>query len=488
MSNGGGFHYKTVLLSMSSIAEGTQIDAYRVTRLLGTGGMGAVYEAVHSEINRKVAIKVLHAHISARPEFKIRFTNEAKIANLVDHPGLVQVIGYGHLPDGAAFLVMEYLKGETLGDRLKRSGGVLSLSDTVRLAYLIADSLDAAHSKGVIHRDLKPDNVMIVPDRNVPGGERTKLLDFGIAKLADNTDTAHVPTQTGAMMGTPAYMSPEQCKGLRDLDARTDVYALGVMLYVMLSGKPPFEGSVMEVASKHMFEAPPPLDSMMPGVQPDIAELALRMLAKDKTLRPTMSEVVATLSTLIEHNPTLKAQPPPVTRPAGSGRVQLRWLWLGLPIGAVAMVAITLLAFTLNKPHASRRHDANLPKPGGEAEKPRFVRWDIDSEPPGAKVISEPDGRHLCMTPCKREQPLGTGMIKVHVQLDGYADAVLQLAAGSDEQRLVSLSKLDSGAPAQGAAGAKDPRVPKKKSRAGIDSAMKSPNKTVPYMTPQPEK
>lgn len=488
MSTGGGCQYKPVLLSMSTIAEGTQIDAYRVTRLLGTGGMGAVYEAIHSEINRKVAIKVLHAHISARPEFKVRFTNEAKIANIVDHPGLVQVIGYGHLPDGAAFLVMEYLKGETLGDRLKRSGGMLPLSDTVRLAYLIADSLDAAHSKGVTHRDLKPDNVMIVPDRNVPGGERTKLLDFGIAKLADHTDAAHVPTQTGAMMGTPTYMSPEQCKGLRDLDARTDVYALGVMLYVMLSGKPPFDGSVMEVASKHMFEAPPPLDSMVPGVQPDIAKLALRMLAKDKTLRPTMSEVAATLSTLIEHRSTLKPQPLPKTKPAWSGRVQLRWLWLGLPIGAVALATITLHAFTLNKPQASRRHDADLPAPGGEAEKPGFVRWDIDSEPRGAKVISEPDGRHLCMTPCKREQPLGTGMIKVHVQLDGYADVVLQLATGSDEQRRVSLNKLDGKAPALSAAPAKDPPATKKKSRAGIDLATKNLNKTVPYMTPQPEK
>jgi len=138
---------------MSSLPEGTQIGAYRVGTLLGKGGMGAVYEATHSEINRKVAVKVLHARFAEKSEFKVRFTNEAKIANLVEHPGLVQIFDYGQLPDGAAYLVMEYLKGETLGSRIKRCGGILPLRDAIRMAHLIADSLEAAHSKGVLHRD-----------------------------------------------------------------------------------------------------------------------------------------------------------------------------------------------------------------------------------------------------------------------------------------------------------------------------------------------
>ena len=496
---------------MSVIPEGTQIGVYRVSRLLGMGGMGAVYEAIHSEINRKVAIKVLHAHFAEKPEFKVRFTNEAKLANVVDHPGLVQIADYGQLSDGAAYLVMEYLKGETLSERIKRSGGMLSQSDAIRFAYLVADSLEAAHSKGVIHRDLKPDNVMIVPDRNVPGGERTKLLDFGIAKLADDTDSAHIPTQTGMMMGTPSYMSPEQCRGLRDLDARTDVYAFGAMLYVMLSGKPPFTGSLMEVVSKHIFEPPPALETLAPGVSPRIAALSLRMLSKDKASRPTMSEVASELEDMLEHRPLLKRTPLPEQGITDSATVPLpaqgaltlpqkvlpkqvrpatlapSWRRLGVPVGAGVLVSIGLLAIVLSKLQASDLNHRTSTESGMNT-KPRFVRWIIDSEPRGAKIIRESDGRQLCTTLCNREQQFGADVIEVQVHLDGYADTVLQLATNSDERRLVTLNKMDSGAPEIRPDPGKNRPIAGKKLRQSLGSAASTTGKSVTRAMPQPEK
>lgn len=452
---------------MSSLPEGTQIGAYRVGTLLGKGGMGAVYEATHSEINRKVAVKVLHARFAEKSEFKARFTNEAKIANLVEHPGLVQIFDYGQLPDGAAYLVMEYLKGETLGARIKRCGGILPSRDALRLAHLIADSLEAAHSKGVLHRDLKPDNVMIVPDRNVPGGERTKLLDFGIAKLADGTDAAPIQTETGAIMGTPPYMSPEQCRGLRDLDGRTDVYSFGAMLYVMLSGKPPFQGTQMEVITKHLMEVPPPLESMAPNVSPRLAALALRMLAKDKASRPSMHEVVSELETMLDYRPVPKSVPekslaesdtvalppervstvpgtvpPTEVRTAVSASPSRKPLLV--PVGATAL-AVLLAAILLLALRPAPKPTESPPKPTDPPPKPMTVLWTIASEPSGARVIREADGKQLCVTPCTREQPIGDGVVEVQLQKAGYAEAVLQLPSNASAQRQVRLEKLPPG-------------------------------------------
>jgi serine/threonine protein kinase len=472
--------------------------------------MGAVYEAVRSDINRTVAIKVLHPQFAEKPEFKIRFTNEARIANVVDHPGLLQIADYGQLPDGSAYLVMEYLRGETLGTRIKRSGGILSPSEAVRLAHLVADSLEAAHSKGVIHRDLKPDNVMIVPDRNVSGGERTKLLDFGIAKLADDTEAAQVQTQTGMIMGTPAYMSPEQCRGLKDIDSRTDVYALGVMLYVMCSGKAPFSGTQVAVISGHLVEQPPMLDSIAPSVSPRLAALAFRMLSKEKASRPSMREVVAELEEMIEYRPSAKHVSLPekfasdsatvplptdrlITLPAAIPSTQVRsepplpfpWWKHRLTVVGVALISVALLASLTWRVAAPRSGETPI-RPS--TAKPAFVQWSIDSEPHGAKVIRELDGKQLCTTPCNREQPIGTDAIEVQVHLDGYSDVVLQLATHVNEQRRLTLEKLKLAAqvPSPGSPGpaAKNQLSVTKKSKSGLGSPIV---KGATHEVPKPE-
>mgnify|MGYP002140519901 CR=1 FL=1 len=173
--------------------------------MLGKGGMGTVFEAVHEAIERRVAIKILHPEYARTSEFAARFFNEARAVNKIDHPGLVQVNDYGQTPDGTAYIVMEYLRGETLGARLKRTNGVIPLTESLRMLRQVASALAAAHGKGIVHRDLKPDNIMLVPDPETPGGERSKLLDFGIAKVVEEARSGN----TGAI-GSPFWMAPEQ--------------------------------------------------------------------------------------------------------------------------------------------------------------------------------------------------------------------------------------------------------------------------------------
>lgn len=285
--------------------EGTRIGNYRVVRLVGRGGMGAVYEAVHENLGKRAAIKVLHAHFAQDPMLAARFNNEARALTTMDHPGIVQVFDYG-LVDGTPFIAMEFLNGEPLSRRLKRHHpSPLPLPMALRLCRQMASALASAHGHHVVHRDLKPGNVMIVADPEAAAGERVKLFDFGIAKLLTprpSTDDLHsgdYETRTGMLMGTPTYMSPEQCRGDAAVDDRTDVYALGVILYQMLAGRPPFYGGGDgEVIAAHIYAAPPALRSHDAGIPDEVEGLVYRLLAKQADARPRMAEVAATLEAL----------------------------------------------------------------------------------------------------------------------------------------------------------------------------------------------
>lgn len=285
--------------------EGTRIGNYRVVRLVGRGGMGAVYEAVHENLGKRAAIKVLHAHFAQDPMLAARFNNEARALTTMDHPGIVQVFDYG-LVDGTPFIAMEFLNGEPLSRRLKRHHpSPLPLAMALRLCRQMASALASAHGHHVVHRDLKPGNVMIVADPEAAAGERVKLFDFGIAKLltprpsTDELHTGDYETRTGMLMGTPTYMSPEQCRGDAAVDDRTDVYALGVILYQMLAGRPPFYGGGDgEVIAAHIYAAPPALRSHDPGIPDEVEGLVYRLLAKQADARPRMAEVAAALEAL----------------------------------------------------------------------------------------------------------------------------------------------------------------------------------------------
>lgn len=274
---------------------GQQIGNYRLVKLLGAGGMGMVYEAVHDGIGGRAAIKVLRPEIASNKDATQRFFSEARAANLIAHPGIVHIFDCGYTASGIAYLTMEFLEGETLRQRLDRLR-ILTVSEAIRIMRQVAAALLAAHARSVIHRDLKPDNLMLVRDAELPGGERIKILDFGVAKISEGL-AEH--TRTGMLMGTPAYMAPEQCREAKLATDRSDVYSLGVILYQVLAGQPPFQGEYAgDVMAMQMMQEPPPLAQFCPRLQRPVIAFVHRLLEKKPAMRPSMEEVIRELQRL----------------------------------------------------------------------------------------------------------------------------------------------------------------------------------------------
>ena len=276
---------------------GQRVNNFEIIGLLSSGGMGDVFEAIHLVIHRKVAIKVLRQEHVADPALVQRFFNEARAANSIRHPNIVEILDVGMLPSGLPYIAMERLEGETLAQRLAREGK-LEIDRAVDFAVQAASALQAAHKRGIVHRDLKPDNLFIVPDPRVAGRELIKVLDFGIAKLHGDK-LSQVKTNVGSILGTPPYMSPEQCRGIPDaVDHRSDVYALGVILFEMLCGAPPFvaEG-VGDVMVMHL-SSPPPLPRWRRQEIPlRIEQTILWAMEKNPDQRiPGMADFIFTLS------------------------------------------------------------------------------------------------------------------------------------------------------------------------------------------------
>ncbi|HEY1587271.1 MAG TPA: serine/threonine-protein kinase, partial [Polyangia bacterium] len=226
-------------------------DRYRIVRLLGEGGMGQVYEAQHLNINKRFAIKMLRPEVIGSAQSLQRFRQEAWAASSIGHENIVEIDDFATLPSGQVYLAMEFLDGQSLAERI-RDGAPLALEQAVAVLIAVAHGLAAAHDKGIVHRDMKPENVFLARK----GGRVTaKILDFGIAKMTGGDEASNL-TRTGAIFGTPLYMSPEQAKG-KPADARADVYALGVILYELLTGSVPFGGeSSVEILSQHIGAAP----------------------------------------------------------------------------------------------------------------------------------------------------------------------------------------------------------------------------------------
>ncbi|HXI55905.1 MAG TPA: protein kinase, partial [Polyangia bacterium] len=262
---------------------------YQVRRLSGEGGMGRVYEAEHIDIGKRVALKILHPAYSQTPDLVERLRREARAASKISHPNVVDVTDSGTTDDGAFFFVMEYIEGIELGELIFREKR-LDVARALGITAQVCRALQAAHDVSVIHRDLKPENVLILPR----DGQKdfVKVLDFGIAKSPERDDkdsqgqSARRLTHPGMTMGTPEYMAPEQAAG-KPADPRSDIYAVGGILYEMLSGNPPYDGAnFMEILHKKASQSPAPLASLRPDVPPEIEALIMRTLARDPAERP----------------------------------------------------------------------------------------------------------------------------------------------------------------------------------------------------------
>jgi serine/threonine protein kinase len=293
-------HYTLVTVQNSPARSGIDVgsviaDTYTLEALIGRGGMGAVFLASHKRLpGKKVAIKMLHAEHSG-DEVLARFKREAEIASRLGHPNIVQVHDFNVLPDGTPYLVLELLEGETLAQRLRQ--GPIPLEQTLTIVRQIGSALAAAHREGIVHRDLKPQNIFLVPTE-VQGRvvEIAKVLDFGISKIRGSQT---VKTQDSALLGTPQYMAPEQALGQHaNVDERTDVFALGAIVYEMLSGQPAFVGaSIPEVVFKVVYEQPIAIDQAAPGLTPQIKSAIEGAMVKAAADRfPTVGAFVEALT------------------------------------------------------------------------------------------------------------------------------------------------------------------------------------------------
>jgi eukaryotic-like serine/threonine-protein kinase len=281
---------------------GTTVGNYHLQDILGRGGMGTVFSGEHVYIGKKVAVKVLHPQFARYEDAVKRFLREARAASSINHPNIVDVTDFGPMPDGGVYFVMEYLHGTSLEDIIDKNGA-LPLHRALNVANQMALALAAAHDKGIVHRDLKPDNIMLIrkpgrrdiiraidtdPDDSSPTGrfviekeseyDFVKILDFGIAKVITRDETSPGQTLAGAVFGTPEYMSPEAARG-EEVDHRADIYSVGVILYDMVTGRPPFEaGAAAEVLAMQINQVPPPPRQAAPHVE--ITEAAERLILK----------------------------------------------------------------------------------------------------------------------------------------------------------------------------------------------------------------
>ena len=298
------------------------LDRYLLVRKLGEGGMGTVYLAEHVTIKKRCAIKILNPEYAHKEDLVNRFLQEARAASMIAHENVVEITDFGAAPNGSVFFVMEMLNGEDLGETIKREAP-LPWSRVAPMALQICRALAAAHANGIVHRDMKPENCFRIERHHNP--DFIKVLDFGIAKVTseDPDGTGSRLTSTGMIFGTPTYMSPEQAQGQR-VDHRSDIYAVGVILYELITGRPPFYAdNFMGILTKHMFDAPhaPSEVAPMAGISPEVEALVLKALQKDRELRyQSMTEFIAAIQAIGTGAAPVAVVAEAIARPANDGR------------------------------------------------------------------------------------------------------------------------------------------------------------------------
>jgi tRNA A-37 threonylcarbamoyl transferase component Bud32 len=399
---------------------GTMLGDYRIENKIAEGGWGSVFSAVHPLIGKRVAVKVLKKQLCRYPAAVERFVDEARAVNTIGHPNIVDVFTFGVTPGGRSYFMMEWLKGETLAKRLPR--GHFTVQQICAIVKPLALALEAAHAKGIIHRDLKPDNVFLV---YIKGEQpRVKLLDFGIAKLAVNKTEPDRPerTSTGEIVGTPQHMAPEQARGR--IDHRVDIYALGGVLFELLTGRTPFQAdNAADMIAKLLTEPAPRASSLAAGVPAELDRLAASMLAKDPVQRPSLREVCTVLDHLLERvsapEPARSLSAPRRAARAATSMLQRGrrpWLWIAIAI--VIAFALFDLGLVAKRHGDARAREAELASSGRllltvSGASSFDVLVDDQKTVPGA-------GGELLLTP---------GMHAIEVRSPGMASETFQVTA-----------------------------------------------------------
>jgi serine/threonine-protein kinase len=430
-------------------------DRYRIEKKLGQGGMGAVYMAEHVLIQKRVALKCLHAGLASNPEVVRRFHKEALAATAIGHPNIVDVTDMGRFEDGSFFLVLEYLEGRDWQKDLDAEGAQ-PLSKVAHIGAQVCEALAAAAAKGIVHRDLKPENIFLI-DR---GGDANfaKVLDFGISKIRSDAGSG---TQTGQLVGTPYYMSPEQIRGAKDVTHLADIYSLGVILFQALSGRVPFDAdSLPALFVKVSAEKAPRLDALVQGLPAALVDLVDSMLSKDPTFRPQSFEEIA--SVLRAHAHSAHLPPVSVVRPTapsdpwgataegsvegatGVSSLTSEAVSLSAPrekrVGAWALAATVLGAVGLGLaiPWSSVSGGSDVPEiAAAPRAEERKVRVQISTLPPDAELSF--DGKPIS-NPFDGELPMDTARHELSARRDGFEPAKRSLALGNDQRVFVQLT------------------------------------------------